>query len=333
MSEDGRLVSLQQLFLWPHAGCNARCVMCDIWRDKSRRELDVADVARWADEWHARGLRHVTLTGGEALMHSDLWALCAALRERGMSIGLLTTGITLARHASEVAEHCTIINVSLDGPPEIHDLVRRVPRAFARLADGVAAVRARSGDVRICGRSAVHQHNYRHLRQTLDCARDDLGLDRLSFSATDLSSDAFNRPDGGLSRGEQDALAVPAEALPDLENEVEALIADRSDAFAQGFMFESPDKLRRGIVDYYRAYHGLQGYPPVRCTVPWASAVIEVDGTVRPCFFLESYGKISPTGTFDDVLNSAHAREHRRSLDVATNEICRRCVCSQEIPL
>lgn len=330
---DEMLMDLKQLFVWPHAGCNARCVMCDIWQDRSRRELSPEEIARWAGEWQALGLRHVTLTGGEALMHSNLWAICAALRDRGMTVGLLTTGITLKKHAREVAENCLIINVSLDGPPAIHDQVRRVPRAFEHLAEGVAAVRAADPNVRIAGRSAVHRRNFRHLRETVDCARDVLRLDRLSFSATDLGSEAFNRAEGGLTASEQDELAVPAEALGELATEVEALISQRQSAFDDGFMFETPAKLRSGIVGYYQAYHGIRDYPKVTCTVPWASAVIEVDGTVRPCFFLAPYGKIAPGGSFADVLNSPGAQEYRRNLDVASNPTCQRCVCAQEIAL
>src|SRR5438128_1114830 len=79
------------------------------------------------------------------------------------------------------------------------DAIRNVPRAFDRLADGVAAVqdaaRAAGARVAVSARCTVQRANHRHLRTTVDAARD-IGLDRVSFLAADVSSDAFNRPDG-----------------------------------------------------------------------------------------------------------------------------------------
>ncbi|HYM11884.1 MAG TPA: SPASM domain-containing protein, partial [Bryobacterales bacterium] len=64
-----------------------------------------------------------------------------------------------------------------------------------------------------------------------------------------------------------------------------------------------------------------------RCNAPWVSAVVESDGTVRPCFFHQPVGSVRGRG-LREVLNSPQAVEFRRSLDVSTNPICRRCVCS-----
>jgi MoaA/NifB/PqqE/SkfB family radical SAM enzyme len=63
------------------------------------------------------------------------------------------------------------------------------------------------------------------------------------------------------------------------------------------------------------------------CNAPWVSAVIEVDGTVRPCFFHQKIGNLDGK-TLDQVINGEEARRFRASLDVETNPICQRCVCS-----
>jgi radical SAM protein with 4Fe4S-binding SPASM domain len=65
-----------------------------------------------------------------------------------------------------------------------------------------------------------------------------------------------------------------------------------------------------------------------RCNAPWVSAAVEADGTVRPCFFHPPIGKVDQRTTLGDVLNSEEAVRFRGSLDVASNPICRRCVCS-----
>ena len=91
------IARLPILILYPHSRCNCRCLMCDIWRDARRDELTAADVERWLPGWRELGVERVVLSGGEALLHSHLWELCGLLREAGIGITLLTTGLLLAR--------------------------------------------------------------------------------------------------------------------------------------------------------------------------------------------------------------------------------------------
>ena len=85
--------------------------------------------------------------------------------------------------------------VSLDGPREIHDLIRNLAGAYDKLAAGVAAVRAAGPEVALSGRCTVQRANHRDLRATVRAAHE-IGLDRISFLAADVSSEAFNRPGG-----------------------------------------------------------------------------------------------------------------------------------------
>jgi Fe-coproporphyrin III synthase len=64
-----------------------------------------------------------------------------------------------------------------------------------------------------------------------------------------------------------------------------------------------------------------------RYNAPWASAVVESDGTVRPCFFHKPLGNIGDD-SLREVLNSPRAVRFRSTLNIARNPICRRCVCS-----
>ncbi len=63
------------------------------------------------------------------------------------------------------------------------------------------------------------------------------------------------------------------------------------------------------------------------CNAPWVSAVVEVNGSVRPCFFHPTIGNIN-SSSLEDVINGEAAQSFRQSLDIETNPTCRRCVCS-----
>jgi Fe-coproporphyrin III synthase len=316
------LESLPVLILYPHSRCNCRCVMCDIWKTDSTREISLAELERHGEDIARLRVAWVVFSGGEPLMHSGLFRLCRFLRQRNIRTTLLSTGLLLERHASQIVEWVDDVIVSLDGPPEIHDAIRRVPRAFELLAAGVAALHKRKPDFAVAARSTVQSLNFARLRATVEAARA-LGVRSISFLAADVQSEAFNRPNTwGAQRQNQVALA-PGQ-ISGLNAEVESLIAAGQ---CGGFVVESPEKLRR-IVDHFRAHLGLQHAVAPRCNAPWVSAVLESDGVVRPCFFHRPIGTVGMGASLMEVLNGPEAVGFRRDLDVSTNAICRRCVCS-----
>jgi len=288
--------------------------MCDIWKTTERTEFSAEDLLRQSADLEKLGVGWVVLSGGEALMHSDLFALCRILRERNIRISLLSSGLLLERHAPSIAEWIDDVIVSLDGPPAIHDEIRGVPSAFALLTRGVIALRMNKPRFPITARCTVQKRNCAHLLATAKAARA-AGLDGISFLAADLSSEAFNRPGGWpVDR----AVSVTPE-ISALEQQVEALEAT---GWCGDYVAESPQKLRR-IIHHFQGHHVAP-----RCNAPWVSAVIEASGEVRPCFFHPPYGKIEPGRTLADVIESPEAIAFRQQLDVSTNDICRRCVCS-----
>lgn len=328
--DDGRnleqtITSLPILLLHTHESCNCRCQMCDIWRRRDGQELDVTDFARHRDSLLRLGVRHVVLTGGEPLMHRNLPALCRLLRDAGVHIiTLLTTGLLLERSSPVIADWIDEVIVSLDGPQEVHDRVRRVQGAFRIMSEGIRVVRERKPDLQVLGRTTVQKANHRVLRQTVFAAKA-LHLDSISFLAADLTSQAFNRE--LIWPGErQNAIALTCAEVEDLDQEIDWLIRDCVEDIQSHFIVESETRLRR-IARRFREHLG--DAPPVAplCNAPWVSAVIEVDGSVRPCFFHHRVGS-SQSATLEQVINGPEARQFRASLDVSENATCQRCVCS-----
>ena len=324
------ITRLPLLILLPHSRCNCRCLMCDIWRSTTRDEISPDAIAERLGEWQRLGVERVLLSGGEALMHSRLWELCAHLKRAAIGITLLSTGLLLKRHAASVVEYCDDIVVSLDGPEATHNAIRNVPRAYERLAQGVAAVAAAAAErgvaVSLSARCTVQKQNYQELRAVVRAARA-LGLARISFLAADVSSDAFNRP-SGWDDGHVAQVALTPEDLPLLSAELNRLQLEHAADFESGFIAESPFKLRRRLYQYYAALSGLAEFYPNQCNAPWVSAVIEADGTVRPCFFQPPLGNLYRSDGLLAVLNSPQSLSWRAGLDLTRDAICRRCVCT-----
>jgi MoaA/NifB/PqqE/SkfB family radical SAM enzyme len=312
------------LILNIHSQCNCRCVMCDIWQRKDSQELAVAALERQRASLLTLGVRQVVLSGGEPLLHRELEALCTFLRSLGIRITLLTTGLLLHKKAALAAAHVDEIIISIDGPPEIHNAIRRIPRAFETIARGIASVRTLRPAMPISGRTTVQKQNHRYLRATVEAAHA-LQLDSISFLPADVSSAAFNR-DEPWTASRQHEIALTQGELSALEVEIEALIATHQTDLATRFILESESKLRRLASRFREHLDGTPAQAPL-CNAPWISAVMEVDGRVRPCFFHPPIGSTA-TATLSSALNTPDAQAFRGTLDVASNPTCQRCVCS-----
>lgn len=328
--EGGRegVSSLPILLLNVHEHCNCRCMMCDIWKRRDGRELDLAAFDRHRESLERLGVRQVVLTGGEPLLHQNFAGLCDLLHELGVRITLLTTGLLLFERAAVVAEGVDEIIVSLDGPEEVHDRIRRVKGACRLMEQGIREIRERRPRLPVFGRSTVQRANHRLLRRTVAQAKL-MGLSSISFLAADVSSQAFNRE--LVWPGERQAqIALSPSEVQALDREVEALVAENAQDLERRYIVESPGKLRR-IVRRFREQLGEVEPVAPRCNAPWVSAVLEVDGSVRPCFFHRRVGDASGQ-SLEAAINGPEAREFRASLDVASNPVCRRCVCSLYYP-
>lgn len=319
-----RVTHLPVLVFHAHTSCNCRCLMCDIWKSTEARSLRPTDLQQHLDSIRRLGVRWIVFTGGEPLLNTSLPAVCAALRPLGIRLTVLTTGLLLKKCAADVARCFDEIIVSLDGPESIHNSIRRVENAFALIKAGITAVREITPKMRIMARTTVQRLNCLYLRETVEAAKL-LGVDGISFLAADVHSEAFNRPLVWPAE-RQSEIALSRADLVVLEAELQGLVRDCAADIRSGFIVESPEKLYK-ILSHFRAHLGLEAPKAPACNAPWTSAVVETDGTVRPCFFHAPVGNVRQAN-LEEVINSEQALEFRSKLDMKKNETCRRCVCS-----
>ncbi|MBF0504815.1 MAG: radical SAM protein [Candidatus Omnitrophica bacterium] len=59
--------------------CNLKCVMCDIWKEKSKSDLFIGIINKALEAKCLHEKLDITLTGGEPFLHKELWLLTDAL--------------------------------------------------------------------------------------------------------------------------------------------------------------------------------------------------------------------------------------------------------------
>jgi MoaA/NifB/PqqE/SkfB family radical SAM enzyme len=299
--------------------------MCDIWKGNNNvQELCEEDIKEMLESFKKFNTESIVMSGGEALMHPDFFRLCEILKSNKLSITILSTGLLLKKYANEIISKTNEVIVSLDGSKEVHDKIRNIPNAFVKLEEGVQELKKLNKNFKVTARCVIQRENFDDLPNIVNAAHE-IGLDQISFLTADVSSDAFNRPEVWGDAKIDEVRLSPAELIHFKET-IESLFQTHSKDFEDKFIAESPQKFKK-FYDYYAAFHGLSEFPSVRCNAPWVSAVIEADGSVRPCFFHAASGNIKEA-SLNQILNSKSSVSFRKNLDVKTNSICKKCVCS-----
>jgi len=299
--------------------CNSRCITCEYWRN-GRADMTLESVAQLIPDLIALGTQAVLLSGGEPLLNREWREIAELLRGQGLTLWLLTSGLSLAKHARTAAELFDRITVSLDGAcPATYAAIRGVD-AFDNVLAGIRAASAAGAAVTV--RSTLQRGNFRELPDLIELARA-AEARQISFLAVDTANPhAFARLDGPRPN-----VALTREDLPPFVSVLESVIKAHAADFRSGFIAEPPAKLWR-ILEYFAAVCGLGAYPPVRCNAPEFSAVIDAQGSVQPCFFITGPPGQNEGEGFEAVLNGAPMRALRSKIAAGGRAECRTCVCS-----
>lgn len=128
--------------------CNLRCKHCyqtgRIVDEMSFPELrdvinEISDtINKWQELYDLNYSASFNVTGGEPLLRDDLFNILAEIDYRGFDIYLLTNGILINQRKAKALSYLGVkgVQVSIEGPEKIHDLIRG-KGSFSRSLKGV----------------------------------------------------------------------------------------------------------------------------------------------------------------------------------------------------
>src|ERR1700748_3201342 len=244
-----RISALPIVILMPHSACNCRCVMCDIWKDnKNLKQLTEQDISGLLASLKELGTKQVVMSGGEALLNPNFFSLCEILKNVGIKVSLLTTGLSIKAHAEQIVKWVNDVIVSIDGDLPLHDSIRNIPGAFNKLKDGVHHIKSLNPRYRITARTVIHRLNFWNWISIINEAKL-MGINQVSFLPADVSSHAFNRQ-MAWETPRQNEILLSERELPELKAIIDRIINEYGNDFDNGFIAESPQKL----MDIYHYY-------------------------------------------------------------------------------
>jgi MoaA/NifB/PqqE/SkfB family radical SAM enzyme len=122
--------------------CNAKCDFCNYARDKmfvqERIWIDYDKLCQGIDILYERGIRYLTLVGGEPMLHPKLKEIIAYAVRKGMRPTIVTNGSRLVPTSiGELkASGLKTLFISLDAPsPEDHENNRGLPGVCSRIRE------------------------------------------------------------------------------------------------------------------------------------------------------------------------------------------------------
>lgn len=299
--------------------CNSRCVTCDYWRHGTV-DMSLQAVRRLLPDLARLRTEVALISGGEPLLNPEWPQIAELLRRQDLKLWLLTSGLSLAKHARRAAALFAAITVSLDGTDRATYQTIRGLDAFDKVCEGIRA--AAASGVPVSVRVTVQRANYRQLPRFVALVRE-LGAQQVSFLAVDVANPhAFARRDGC-----DVDLALQPQDLPVLAQILQNLERDHADDFRSGLIAESPRKLRR-MHQYFAAVCGAAPYPPVHCNVYEYSAVVGASGRIQPCFFIPGPAPTRWPDSLEGALNDEPMTALRERIRAGTRAECARCVCS-----
>ena len=163
--------------------CNLTCKHCySISADTDfPNELDTDTIMETMYDLDRFGVPVIILSGGEPMLHPDLWEISAHAKALGFYVGLSTNGTLITEDNIQqiVESKYNYVGISIDGTRETHDKFRRKQGAFDAAMRGIRL--CRDHGIKVGIRFTMTQDNTHELPDLLQLM-DDEGIDKFYFS-------------------------------------------------------------------------------------------------------------------------------------------------------
>ncbi len=123
--------------------CNARCITCSSWREKSSDEMTTEEIHKALAQLKNLGTSYLFLSGGEPLLRRDLESIVQKARELDFErIQISTNGLLLDKKRAQalIESGATTFYISLNGLGEVQDLTRGVKGCYEKCLEALKAL-------------------------------------------------------------------------------------------------------------------------------------------------------------------------------------------------
>ncbi len=329
--------------------CNLRCPFCGQWgahgfAPEKAQEIFSSEMS--TGEWLSAIDKIVEYSsvksgllpgfivwGGEPLLRPDVGEILERVSFRNCRAAIVSNGTLLEERAAELAGRVSTVYISLDGPGELHDVIRNHKGLHSKIERGLAALPREGGPSRtaLC---VISEANFAKLPETVLYAAS-IGFDRVIFQnliymlpEEAARFDAWLKGPLGLSRSNAaswtyEASPSFASKLPEIYAEMERRIAAKD--FPIDVQFHPLGLNSSNILDRMAGSLALP-CGPLHCLAPFRHINVGPDGALRFCV---DYNELNLGSLKDrpleELLSSPLAGKFREGVEKGLNPACSRC--------
>lgn len=127
--------------------CNSKCITCSIWQypDAGKDDLSVEEIDKFSKSKHFRNTEYITISGGEPTLRPDLPEIISILHKNmpKARFGITTHGMNPQTEEDIFKKilknnpriKFSLVGISLNGPPEIHDFTRGIKGGWGKAVE------------------------------------------------------------------------------------------------------------------------------------------------------------------------------------------------------
>ncbi|CAN2042297.1 Radical SAM protein [Candidatus Magnetomoraceae bacterium gMMP-15] len=278
--------------------CNSRCKSCGFWRQKAMDELSIDQWKIVLKDIKKIGTRRVAFGGGEPTLYKGIFDLIKFAKNLGLLVSLGTNGLLLKKYHQIIADSgLDVIEISLDGPPEIHNKNRGLSDAFKRTIEGAAELANHSNGPVIQYNFTPNKINAEYLQEFIDIA--------VSNHAKIISIEPAHLLNDQLHLVKE--LFVPGKSIAIFERQMNEILDQYSD------LLSPPIEYYRLISEFFKDPLKIEFSKKYRCVSGYSILVLDPGGNVYGCPAKErNLGNITKKSLNKIWLSKKHINDIKR---------------------
>ncbi len=334
---NGKAFTPQTITIEATLRCNLSCQMCPldlprIMHDQSnpefvaerkKAEMTTEEILGLIDDVANMGVREMTLTGGEFFLRRDALELIERVKARGLRLCVNTNAWFLTRsHVRRLIQiGVDALSVSIDGPDEVHDEIRRGKGSFRRICDGLARLKEEKETLGKKKPSVgitvtIFALNQGCFSEVIDAVHN-LGVASVDFDYMFFTEEKASRMTEKMIplpvvRKEENQI-LPME-LRNVDADIMYAEVQRAKVKAEQYGvrigFGPPFKTKEEI---HKRFHDINHANVDKCFYPWKSSRVNPYGDVYSCSIDVAFGNIREA-PFSQIWNGEAYRIFRQTL-------------------
>lgn len=297
--------------------CCLRCRMCLMWNVKEDRILLDKKILKLLAGQLAvvmEGQKEVVLSGGEPLLHPQIFDIVKIFAKRKLKVGMASNGVLIDKGKAKklVAAGLKNIQLSLDSfNKETHDFLRGVEGAHDRVLAAAGYLSAYPDTLSVCAQTVISGRNIHEIPETIEFVRSSGRFQAISFMAV---TEPFFGPDDKNWRTSADFSFLWPTDLELVDKTIDRIIRMKKD----GYPIANPE----AQFELFRSYFHDPCKRKEGVTCKLGEYVLSIDpaGDARVCCFMAALGNIG-TSKVADLLALKGLDETRREMLVC-NRVC-----------